>query len=58
MHLLPWKWMPNCEEREASLKFKMKLYLTVPASMKQARVKPLYKKGSQLDDGNYRPVSI
>ena len=26
--------------------------------MKQARVKPLYKKGSQLEVGNYRPVSI
>ena len=26
--------------------------------MKEARVKPLYKKGSQLDVGNYRPVSI
>ena len=26
--------------------------------MKIARVKPLYKKNSNLDVGNYRPVSI
>ena len=31
---------------------------TVPSTMKQARVKPLYKKNSPLDVGNYRPVSI
>ena len=30
----------------------------VPTSMKQARVKPLYKKNSSLDVSNYRPVSI
>ena len=30
----------------------------VPNSMKQARVKPLFKKGSPLQVGNYRPVSI
>jgi hypothetical protein len=30
----------------------------VPNSMKQARVKPLHKKGSPLLVGNYRPVSI
>ena len=29
-----------------------------PSSFKKARVKPLYKKGSRLDVGNYRPVSI
>ena len=31
---------------------------TVPSGFKNARVKPLYKKGSRLDVGNYRPVSI
>ena len=31
---------------------------TVPAGFKKARVLPLYKKGSRLDPGNYRPVSI
>ena len=31
---------------------------TVPASFKEAKVKPLFKKGSTLDPGNYRPVSI
>jgi hypothetical protein len=31
---------------------------TVPSGFKQARVKPLFKKGSRLDPGNYRPVSI
>ena len=30
----------------------------VPLSMKYARVKPLYKKNSPLEVGNYRPVSI
>ena len=30
----------------------------VPDGMKIARVKPLYKKNSPLDVGNYRPVSI
>ena len=30
----------------------------VPDAMKIARVKPLYKKNSNLDVGNYRPVSI
>ena len=30
----------------------------VPEGMKIARVKPLYKKNSPLDVGNYRPVSI
>ena len=30
----------------------------VPDDMKVARVKPLYKKKSVLDVGNYRPVSI
>ena len=30
----------------------------VPAGMKDARVTPLFKKGSRLDCGNYRPVSI
>ena len=30
----------------------------VPDDMKEARVKPLFKKGSNLDVGNYRPVSI
>ena len=29
-----------------------------PSSFKKARVKPLYKKGSRLEVGNYRPVSI
>ena len=31
---------------------------TVPSGFKKARVKPLYKKGSRLEPGNYRPVSI
>lgn len=31
---------------------------TVPTSFKVAKVVPLYKKGSKLDPGNYRPVSI
>ena len=31
---------------------------TVPSAFKQARVLPLYKKGSKLDVGNYRPVSV
>ena len=31
---------------------------TVPAAFKEARVVPLYKKGSKLDPGNYRPVSV
>ena len=30
----------------------------VPGLMKDARVTPLFKKGSRLDAGNYRPVSI
>ena len=30
----------------------------VPTEFKKARVKPLFKKGSRLDAGNYRPVSI
>ena len=30
----------------------------VPDDMKEARVKPLFKKGSNLDVGNYRPFSI
>ena len=30
----------------------------VPSDFKMARVKPLFKKGSRLDVGNYRPVSI
>ena len=30
----------------------------LPNDMKIARVKPLYKKNSNLDVGNYRPVSI
>ena len=30
----------------------------VPSEFKMARVKPLFKKGSRLDVGNYRPVSI
>ena len=30
----------------------------VPNDMKMARIKPLYKKNSPLDVGNYRPVSI
>ena len=30
---------------------------TVPGDMKVARVKPLYKKNSSLEAGNYRPVS-
>ena len=30
----------------------------VPDGFKDARVTPLYKKGSRLDPGNYRPVSI
>ena len=31
---------------------------TVPSSLKQAKVVPILKKGSRLDPGNYRPVSI
>ena len=31
---------------------------TVPRGFKQAKVIPLFKKGSRLDPGNYRPVSI
>ena len=31
---------------------------TVPDELKFAKVKPLFKKGSRLDVGNYRPVSI
>ena len=31
---------------------------SVPDTFKEARVTPLYKKGSRLDAGNYRPVSI
>ena len=31
---------------------------TVPSELKRAKVVPLYKKGSRLDPGNYRPVSI
>ena len=31
---------------------------TVPESFKEARVVPLFKKGSKLDPGNYRPMSI
>ena len=31
---------------------------TFPSSMKLANVTPVYKKGSQSDKGNYRPVSI
>jgi hypothetical protein len=30
----------------------------VPDDMEVARVKPLYKKNSYLEVGNYRPVSI
>ena len=30
----------------------------VPDKFKEARVRPLFKKGSRLDPGNYRPVSI
>ena len=31
---------------------------TVPRQFKQAKVIPLFKKGSTLDPGNYRPVSL
>ena len=31
---------------------------TVPTAFKEARVVPVYKKGSKLEPGNYRPVSI
>ena len=31
---------------------------TVPSSFKSAKVIPLFKKGSKLDAGNYRPVSV
>ena len=31
---------------------------TVPSGFKQAKVVPLFKKGSRLDPGNYRPVSV
>jgi hypothetical protein len=30
----------------------------VPIEFKNARVKPLFKKGNSLEVGNYRPVSI
>ena len=29
-----------------------------PDSMKIAKVSPVYKKGSKLDPGNYRPISV
>jgi hypothetical protein len=31
---------------------------SVPSSLKKARVVPIFKKGSRLDMGNYRPVSV
>ena len=31
---------------------------SVPMGFKEAKVVPLFKKGSKLDPGNYRPVSI
>ena len=31
---------------------------TVPTAFKDAKVVPLFKKGSRLDRGNYRPVSV
>ena len=31
---------------------------TVPTVFKEAKVIPMYKKGSKLDVGNYRPVSV
>jgi hypothetical protein len=31
---------------------------TVPDDLKHARVTPIFKKGSRLDAGNYRPVSV
>ena len=31
---------------------------TVPDELKSAIVKPLFKKGSRLEVGNYRPVSL
>ena len=31
---------------------------TVPSGFKSAKVVPLFKKGSKLEPGNYRPVSI
>ena len=31
---------------------------TVPSVFKEAKVVPLFKKGSKLDPGNYRPVSL
>ena len=31
---------------------------TVPSQFKKAKVVPIFKKGSRLDPGNYRPVSI
>lgn len=31
---------------------------TVPAAFKDGKVVPLFKKGSRLDRGNYRPVSV
>ena len=31
---------------------------TVPRTLKEAKVVPLFKKGSKLDPSNYRPVSI
>ena len=31
---------------------------TIPHGFKQAKVVPLFKKGSRLDPGNYRPVSF
>ena len=31
---------------------------TVPTAFKEAKVVPLFKKGSRLDRGNYRPVSV
>jgi len=43
------------------IRFIVNLYISegcVPGDFKQARVKPLHKKDSKLDVGNYRPVSI
>ena len=43
------------------LKSKINLSITnemVPMSFKRAKVIPLFKKGSKVDPGNYRPVSI
>ena len=39
-------------------RFRTLAYGSIPNTWKKAEVKPFYKKGSKLQAGNYRPVSI